>query len=455
MEGETGVKPKMGLVFFPAFDWAISPTHPEREERLLYTRDQIFEEGLLDLPEVREYKARLAELKDVARVHFCVPDIRAQATEAHLIAAGGTLVLADALMKGEIARGFALVRPPGHHAMRVVHGNRGFCNIHNEAIMIEYLRRYYGIRRIAVVDTDVHHGDGTQDIYYHDPDVLFISFHQDGRTLYPGTGFPHELGGPGAFGTTINIPLPPGTTDEGIHYVLDNLVLPVLEDFRPEIIVNSAGQDNHYTDPLANMRFTAQGYALLNAKLRPHLAVLEGGYAIESALPYVNLGIILAMAELDYSWVREPSYREGQFRMSPEAMNYVKELTDYLWNIWQNRLQLAEQERPQGDFFERKRSIYYDTDHIREHQTERVRLCPRCPGYQVIRSLGMYPDGTTRTILAVAIPWQACPSCQEEGREAYAGALRDARGLDFVYLQDKPRDTYHQFRVRTGEEVVL
>ncbi len=118
------MSPRTGLVFFPAFDWAISPTHPEREERLLYTRDQIFEEGLLDLPEVCEYRARVATLKDVARVHFCIPDIRAQATDAHLIAAGGTLVLADALMKKEIRNGFALVRPPGHHAMRVVHGNR-------------------------------------------------------------------------------------------------------------------------------------------------------------------------------------------------------------------------------------------------------------------------------------------------------------------------------------------
>ena len=188
-------------------------------------------------------------------------------------------------MKKEIDNGFALVRPPGHHAMRVVHGNRGFCNIHNEAIMIEYLRRKYGVKKIAIVDTDVHHGDGTQDIYWHDPDVLFISFHQDGHTLYPGTGYPSELGGPNAFGMTINVPLEPGTTDEGIHYVLDNLALPLLDDFQPDLIVNSAGQDNHYTDPLANMRFTAQGYARLNEKLKPDLAVLEGGYASKLPCP--------------------------------------------------------------------------------------------------------------------------------------------------------------------------
>ncbi len=447
---------KTGLVFFPAFDWAISPTHPEREERLLYTKDQLFEEGIMDLPEICEYKARLATFKDIARVHFCVPEIRAQVTEAHLIAAGGTLVLADALMNKEIKNGFALVRPPGHHAMRVVHGNRGFCNINNEAIMIEYLRKKYGIRKIAIVDTDVHHGDGTQDIYYHDPDVLFISFHQDGRTLYPGSGFTHELGGPRAFGATINIPLPPGTTDEGIHYVLEELVLPVLDDFRPELIVNSAGQDNHYTDPLANMRFTAQGYARLNARLKPDLAVLEGGYAIESALPYVNTGIVLAMAGLDYSYVREPDYRKENFIQPPEKMVYIKELVEYLKEIWKNRTSLGQQKQfHEGDFYEQKRSIYYDTDHIREQQWEQIRLCKTCPGYQMITSRGMYPYGTTRTIFAVAIPWQACPNCQEEARGYYQERIKNPQGLDFVYLQDKPHDTYYQFFVEKDCEIQI
>jgi hypothetical protein len=198
---------KTGVVFFPAFDWAITPTHPEREERLLYTRDQLFEEGIMDLPQLIEYKPRVATYKDIARAHFCVPDIQTQIINAHLIAVGGTLVLADALMDDQISNGFAMVRPPGHHAMRVAHGNRGFCNINNEAIMIEYLRQKYDIQKIAIVDTDVHHGDGTQDIFYHDPDVLFISFHQDGRTLYPGSGFCDELGGPNAFGLTLNIPM--------------------------------------------------------------------------------------------------------------------------------------------------------------------------------------------------------------------------------------------------------
>ncbi|MGD0153254.1 MAG: histone deacetylase [Thermacetogeniaceae bacterium] len=444
---------KTGLVFFPAFDWAISPTHPEREERLLYTKDQLFEEGIMDLPEVVEYAPRLATEKDIARVHFCVPDVPSQVTEAHLIAAGSTLVLADAFMKKEIDNGFALVRPPGHHSMRVVHGNRGFCNIHNEAIMIEYLRQRYGLKRVAIVDTDVHHGDGTQDIYWHDPDVLFISFHQDGRTLYPGSGFTNELGGPSAYGTTINVPLEPGTADEGIHYVLDNLVLPLLDDFKPDLIVNSAGQDNHYTDPLANMRFTAQGYARLNEKLKPDLAVLEGGYAIETALPYVNTAIILAMAGLDYSHVTEPDYRPEKFVQTAAQMDYIKDLVAYLKEVWQNRATLAAQRMPQGDFCEETRHIFYDTDNIREKQQERLRLCKHCPGYQLIRSSAVYAHGNERTVYAVAIPRQACSHCQDEARERYREQIESPQGLHSIYLQDKPRDNYRQLRVATGEEV--
>lgn len=155
-------KDTLGLVFFPAFDWMISAGHPERQERLLYTRDQLEEEGLFDCPEIREYRPRLAQLNDLQRAHIGVPGIARLITPAHLTSAGGCLVAADAVMKKEVKRAFALVRPPGHHAMRVVHGIRGFCTINIEAVLVEYLRSKYGVRRIAVVDTDVHHGDGSQ-----------------------------------------------------------------------------------------------------------------------------------------------------------------------------------------------------------------------------------------------------------------------------------------------------
>ena len=150
-----------GILFFPAFDWAISPTHPEREERLLYTRDQIFEEGIMDLPQIREYKPGLASLKDIARVHFCVPNVEAQITEAHLVSAGSALVMADAVMQGEVRNGFAIIRPPGHHAMTVAHGNRGFCNINKKLLWWNTCGKNTASNGLPLY-TDVHHGDGTQ-----------------------------------------------------------------------------------------------------------------------------------------------------------------------------------------------------------------------------------------------------------------------------------------------------
>lgn len=434
------VKP-FGLVFFPAFDWALTPTHPEREERLLYTRDQIVEEGLLDIPGIREYNPRLATLRDADRVHIGVPDIASHITDAHLVSAGGAITAAEAVIKGEVARAFALVRPPGHHAMRVVHGTRGFCTINIEAVMVEHLRRNHGIKRVAIVDTDVHHGDGTQDIFYHDPDTLFISFHQDGRTLYPGSGFTDEAGSPPALGTTINLPLPPGTTDEGLHYVLDNLILPVLEDFRPDIVINSAGQDNHYSDPLASMAITAQGYASLAAKLRADVAVLEGGYSIEDALPYVNTGIILAMAGLDYSRVVEPDIAAAPRGLSDGAMAYLKELVAKQGALWRDREQLSGAAVAKaGDFWTRRRGIYYDDSGISEQQLERLRLCPRCRGYLTVATEAEGHRSGYQSAFAAVVPRESCPACRQGARDAVLAARRQGK-YQHYYIQDKENDS--------------
>lgn len=429
---------KLGLVFFPAFDWAISPTHPEREERLLYTRDQIVEEGLLDMPSIREYKPQIAGYNDIERVHIGVPDIASLITDAHLVSAGGAISAADAVMRREVERAFALVRPPGHHAMRVVHGTRGFCTINIEAIMVEYLRKVYGVNKIAIVDTDVHHGDGTQDIFYHDPDTLFISFHQDGRTLYPGTGFTNEMGSPGALGTTVNIPLPPGTTDRGLHEVLDHLVMPMLADFKPDMIINSAGQDNHYSDPLANMAITAQGYARLADKLKADIAVLEGGYSIEHALPYVNVGIMLAMAGMDYSNVMEPDLAACPSQ-SLAVTRMIKDVIEERRSTWAMREKLGRQAREKaGDFWQRSRSIYYDDGGINEEQIETVRICPNCLGYVTIKTEASGSFGY-KSAFAAIIPRKACPSCIQAAYEKVHRAKKQEK-CQYYVVQNKYED---------------
>jgi acetoin utilization deacetylase AcuC-like enzyme len=414
-------KHRTGLVFFPAFDWAISPTHPEREERLLYTQDQVFEEGLLDIDGVIELKPDPVTLKDIQRVHFCVPDVWSVTTESHFISAGGAKTIGMAVLDGQIDRGFALVRPPGHHAMRIVHGARGFCNINIEAVMIEYLRQAYAIDRVAIVDTDCHHGDGTQDIYWHDPDTLFISIHQDGRTLYPGSGFPDELGGINAVGKTLNIPLPPNTSEEGFLYAVKNIVMPILKDFKPDLIINSAGQDNHYSDPITNMNFSAQGYADLTAMLAPDIAVLEGGYSIEGALPY--------------------DYNPESIRQTKSVAAAIEKIGEVTLSIWQQRENIKDQLMGKPTPQRRTRNIYYDTDGIQESQSEQIQICTDCAGALRIDSAsdrGMH-------ILAVHIPRKACNKCKEIGYRWYDTA--DTGQFDVIFLQDRTEDKYLEKRI--------
>jgi acetoin utilization deacetylase AcuC-like enzyme len=427
---------KTGLVFFPAFDWAISPTHPEREERLLYTQDQVFEEGILDLDNIREYKPEIATTEDIDRAHICVPSAGSVVTESHLISAGGAITAARKVLSGEVDNAFALVRPPGHHAMLVVHGARGFCNVNIEAVMIEYIRRHYGHKRIAVIDTDCHHGDGTQDIYWNDPDTLCISMHQDGRTLYPGTGFINDFGGPNALGATINLPLPPETSDEGYLSVIDRVVLPILAEFKPDIVINSAGQDNHYSDPLTNMRVSAQGYATLNERLAPDIAVLEGGYSIERALPYTNVGIILAMAGLDYSHVREPDYNPEKLRQDASVTRKIDDEIEQVLQLWKKRRDMKKDVAGSSRYMKRTKSIYYDTDDIRERQTETVRVCDACGGLVMIESYA----STGNNIFAVILPSPCCTECRKAGEEYYAATNRGK--YSHLYFQDREKQVF-------------
>jgi acetoin utilization deacetylase AcuC-like enzyme len=423
----------LGVVFFPAYDWAISPTHPERQERLLYTQDQLREEGLFDIEGIREYKPQVALAHDVDLAHFTFPEVEQVVTSSHLISAGGAMRAARLVMEREAKRAFALVRPPGHHAMKVVHGTRGFCTINIEAVMVEHLREKYGVRRIAIVDTDCHHGDGTQDIYWNDPDVLFISMHQDGRTLYPGSGFPYELGGPTAMGTTCNIPLLPGTGDQGFLHMLDHVVLPLIKRFQPEIIINSAGQDNHFSDPITDMAFSAQGYAELTRRLGAHIAVLEGGYSIQGALPYVNLGICLAMAGMDTSAVLEPDFDPERVKQEQRVTDYTKSLADQLLAYFLDPPAVPKHGCVEGKWFVREKEIHYDTDGVFERQVEKVHLCGQCSGTVVIESRA----GSGPACLAVQIPLGACPACVELGYEVFDTGQHSAK-YRRAMLTDRP-----------------
>lgn len=436
-------KNKLGLIFFPAFDWSISPTHPEREERLLYTMDQLFEDGIEDIEGIEFYNPEIARMEDLQRVHFFVPDPKNIVTNSHLISTGGAIKALEKIMEGEVDKSFGIIRPPGHHAHRVVYGDRGFCVVNNEAVMLEKIRQKYGNIRAAIVDTDCHHGDGTQDIYWNDPNTLFISFHQDGRTLYPGTGEIEELGGPGGYGYNINIPLPTNTGDEGFLYIMENLVMPILEEYNPDIIINSAGQDNHYSDPLTRMNFTAQGYAKLNHMLDPDVAILEGGYSIEGALPYMNLGIILAMAGLDYSKVKEPDYDPEKFIQDKAITKYIEESCKEIYKIWKNKNKIAEKLFKGQEKIEMQKRIYYDTAGIMENQVQYFEVCNKCSGVNYIDS----KSDTGYHILAITIPRDACNNCIQKGYRLYKNPFKNYTN---IYLQDRVKDEIFSYEKKAN-----
>jgi acetoin utilization deacetylase AcuC-like enzyme len=280
-------------------------SHPERPERLLAARRAV--ERCRAHVDWESLVARDAEPNELARVHtaayldalgqsaghwamldadtFVCPASVAAARRA----AGASVVLVDALLDGKAAWGLATVRPPGHHARP--DAAMGFCLLNNVAVAAAHARAR-GLSRVLVLDWDVHHGNGTQEAFYADPAVLYVSLHQS--PYYPGTGANDELGRSDGRGYTVNVPLSAGAGDAAYHAAFERLVCPVLEQYRPELTLISAGFDAHARDPLGGMTLSDAGYARLTRAIlaalpsqQPIGLVLEGGYdlsGLESAL---------------------------------------------------------------------------------------------------------------------------------------------------------------------------
>jgi len=203
--------------------------------------------------------------------------------QAAVRAAGAAVVAVEEVWAGRARNAFALVRPPGHHAEAAA--AMGFCLINNAAVAAQAARRL-GAERVAIVDWDVHHGNGTQHLFEQRSDVLFLSSHQ--FPFYPGTGAPNEIGrGPG-LGYTINCALPAEQADADYGAVFQDLFLPALQRFRPDLVIVSAGFDAHARDPLAEMRVTERGFAAMCTAVRDVapggklVLVLEGGYDLDA-----------------------------------------------------------------------------------------------------------------------------------------------------------------------------
>ena len=291
---------KVGLVYDPLYLWHDTGAHPESALRLTSIMHVLTEAGLIS--RLMPLAARDATVEEVATVHilpyiasvremaesggdWADPDtfISPRSYDAALRAVGGCLVATQSVLDGDVDSAFCLVRPPGHHAMPEL--AMGFCLFNNVAIAARYANQRRGLERIAIVDFDIHHGNGTQAAFYEDGAVLYFSTHQ--YPYYPGTGHLEEVGdGPGR-GLNVNVPLPAGCGDGEFQRVFREVLEPLLDRFQPQLILVSAGFDGHFDDPLASMNLSVAGYAELMAFLKEKavqlcggrlVAVLEGGY---------------------------------------------------------------------------------------------------------------------------------------------------------------------------------
>ena len=273
------------------------PRHQERPARLGAVIDGSRDAGLELLP----LEPRAATLAELERVHAPAvlrrvrevtlaggghldPDTYASSGswDAALLAAGAGLAAAEALTAGHGDAAFCAVRPPGHHATRTQ--SMGFCLFSNVAVVAAALADRG--ERVVIVDFDAHHGNGTQDVFYADPRVLYVSLHQ--WPLYPGTGWYTEIGAGEAIGTTLNVPMPPGTTGDAYLAAFDRLIMPIAEKFGPSWLIVSAGFDAHRSDPITQMGLSAGDYTHMMSRLLTlapagrRLVMLEGGYDLDA-----------------------------------------------------------------------------------------------------------------------------------------------------------------------------
>lgn len=295
---------KTGHVFDPRYllhDTGVG--HPERPDRLRAIEKMIRESGLdKSLVSISAREAKLEEIQwvheksyvdlvartpEAGGVYLDGDTFASPATfEAALLAAGGLLEAVDRVCEGEVSNAFAMVRPPGHHAEASY--AMGFCIFNNIAVAGEYAVGKYGFKRVAIVDFDVHHGNATQHMFYNRSDIFYASTHR--YPFYPGTGAAEERGSGAGSGYTLNIPMKAGEGDEAYRRVFEKKLIPALLEYRPEILLVSAGFDAHRLDPLGGMKVSDAGFAFMAKELQKVAAeccggktvyTLEGGYDLD------------------------------------------------------------------------------------------------------------------------------------------------------------------------------
>lgn len=344
---------KIGIVYHADYLIHTQGQHPERKERLEHIIAALDDSSMTQ--NIKMVEPVPAEVGEISVIHdlsyvqsieeacrsgksyldmdtYIVPE----SYRIALLSAGGALTGMRMVMAENPRKVFVLNRPPGHHAER----NRamGFCLFNNVAIAAAAAGREYGLKRIAIVDWDVHHGNGTQHSFEEDPGILFISTHQS--PAYPGTGNLHEVGKGNGVGFTVNIPLPAGCGDREYALFFEHVILPVIDQYKPELLIISAGHDAYQRDPLASMSLTHRGYYYMAEVLAAAaerwtggkvLLCLEGGYHLQGQAGAV-LQVLNAMGQWNLPVTeRSPDLEPG--RHVQQRLEEVLAIQKQYWNI--------------------------------------------------------------------------------------------------------------------------
>jgi len=350
-----------GVIFSPVY-YRHNPGrgHPESARRLRAIVRELKKSKLQGIGNWEFVEPEKAGLKDVKLVHgieyiefvenVCksgggLLDVEGdtvaspESFDVALYAVGGTLKAVNLVMKGRFQNAFALVRPPGHHAGK--YSTCGFCIFNNIAIATEYLLREFDLKRILILDIDAHHGNGTQEIFYETNKVLYISLHEDPRE-FPRKGFIDELGEGEGLGYNVNVPLPFRTGDHIYLKAINEIVTPIIKQYKPQFVLVSAGLDGHYADPVGSLSLSALCYQevfetifnvaseMCEGKL---VLMLEGGYS----LGFVGKLAVTAVAEMSgtiYSIEdKVPTIKKRIIEQGEKVIKEVKQVQKAFWNV--------------------------------------------------------------------------------------------------------------------------
>ncbi len=353
---------KVGITYHEKLQqYDLGPGHPFRGDRFENAKRYFEEKGLFKLSNVTVLKPEPAGKEELLLVHdesyidhiFRLAEeskpydietpVSPSILEAALLIVGGSILAASQVCEGKLKRGISLGGGL-HHAGKNYGG--GFCLFNDVAIAAQYVRKKFHLKRILILDYDVHFGNGTSDIFYKDPNVLFISIHQDPRTIYPGTGFIEQVGQGAGEGFNVNVPLPPGTCDETYLHVAEEIFVPLAHEFKPEIIFANGGSDPHFADMLGNLCLSGQGFFRLSkliAKVSDEicggkLVMMIGSGYNPAVLPLCWYALIAGAVGLESIEVTEPypPPRESPWakRKAEEALRNLKRTLSKYWKCF-------------------------------------------------------------------------------------------------------------------------